>query len=306
MIKNRSSYYKTYHRYLSLNKSQKCILCQSKTTKVFLSWKKYKLYECNNCEAIFANIDLKQFSKSNFFSKNEVKKKDFYQEMVSTFNYRKKLFAPERYEYLKSKFKKLNKGFTVLDYGCGSGYFIEYLNSKGLKAKGIDLDMQAVEFCRNRDLDVNNHELNKEENNQYDLITMFDSIEHLYEPEQLFKFANKKLKKNGKILAYTPNIRSLSTQLMGADHNAFAVFDHVCFYNIKSLKYLASKTGFDVESIDFYGLDIKDYLQMRESKDKINYNAKLNDLLNLLQLVVDKSKISNHMRVIFKKIGNLK
>ena len=301
MLNNREKYYKKYKKFLNKKLSQNCILCGNKTNKAFLSWKEYILFECDYCGSVFPNINFKSFSKSDFFIDNSTKHDDFMLEMLNTFNYRKKTFGAERYEYLKSKYKRFNKNFSVLDYGCGSGYFIELLKNKKISAKGIDLDNNAVNFCKKRGMDVSNSELGDEKNNQYDLITMFDSIEHFHDPVSVFKTAHKKLREKGRILAYTPNIRSLSTYLMGTEHNALAVFDHVCLYNYKSLKYLANKSKFFIESIDYYGLDIKDYLQMKESKDNINYNKKLNDLSNLLQAFLDKSKQSNHMRIIFRK-----
>ena len=60
----------------------------------------------------------------------------------------------------------------------------------------------------------------------------------------------------------------LTGKLMGSDHNMFAVFNHLCFYNYNSLNYLVRKTGFKIVKIDYFGLDIKDYLQMIESKIK--------------------------------------
>lgn len=301
MLTNRDKYYKKYKKYLLEKTSHNCVLCGKKSKKIFLKWKKYRLYECNNCESIFPNIDLDAFADSDFFTNNPDRTKDFMQEMLKTFSYRKKLFGTERYEYLKSKYQKFKKGFKVLDYGCGSGYFIEFLKSKKIEVRGIDLDNNAVMFCKKRGMDVSNSDLFDEKNNEYDLITMFDSIEHFHNPIEVFNIAHKKLKKNGKILAYTPNIKSLSTYLMGTEHNVLAVFDHVCMFSEKSLYFLSQKTNFEIESIDYYGLDIKDYLQMKQSEDSINYNLNLNSLTNILQSFLDKSKKSNHMRIIFRK-----
>ena len=301
MLSNRNKYYKKYKKYLLKDSSHNCVLCGRKSKSIFLEWKKYRLFECNYCDSIFPNIDLDAFADSDFFTNNPDRTKDFMQEMLKTFSYRKKLFGTERYEYLKSKYQKFKKGFKVLDYGCGSGYFIEFLKSKKIEARGIDLDNNAVKFCKKRGMDVSNSDLFDEKNNEYDLITMFDSIEHFHKPIEVFNIAHKKLKKNGRILAYTPNIKSLSTYLMGTEHNVLAVFDHVCMYSEKSLKLLSRKTNFEIESIDYYGLDIKDYLQMKQSEDNFNYNKNLNSLTNILQSFLDKSKKSNHMRIIFRK-----
>lgn len=303
MLNNRDEYYKKYKKYLNTEESQSCVICKSKTKKIFLSWKKYRLYECEKCEVIFSNINLKKFQKSDFFSNNPLRYNDFYREMVKTFLYRKNQFGNERLSYLKEKIGKIRKNFKVLDYGCGCGYFIDLLKDKKIRAKGIDLDANAVNFCKNRSLDVSNNDIDAEKNNCFDLITMFDSIEHFHNPLETLKIANSKLKKNGYLLAYTPNIRSLSTDLLGANHNALAVFDHICFFNKKSIKYLAKKTNFKVVSIEYYGLDIKDYLQALSGNDDIDLVKKLNKFSNILQQFVDKSELSNSMRIIFQKIN---
>ena len=87
---------------------------------------------------------------------------------------------------------------------------------------------------------------------------------------------------------------------MGSDHNALAIFDHVCFYSSNSLRYLAKQTGYEIESIDFYGLDIKDYFQSLDFKNKINLNKTLNKFANLTQSIIDNQKLSNSMRIIFQ------
>tara|TARA_B100001121_G_C18665565_1_gene611141 strand:+ start:340 stop:1362 length:1023 start_codon:yes stop_codon:yes gene_type:complete len=301
MLNNRNEYYKKYKKYLNLNELQSCVLCKSKTKKIFLSWKKYKLYECLNCEVIFSNIDLSKFQNSDFFLNNPLRYKDFHREMVKTFSYRKRQFGNERLNYLREKIGKIAKNYSVLDYGCGCGYFIDLLKDKKIRAKGIDLDQNAVNFCKSKSLNVSNNDIDAESDNSFNLITMFDSIEHFHNPIETLKIANKKLKKNGLLLAYTPNIRSLSTDLLGADHNALAVFDHICLFNKKSLNFIAKKTNFRIISIEYYGLDIKDYLQALSSKENYDLVKKLNQFSNILQQFIDKSELSNSMRIVFQK-----
>ena len=68
-----------------------------------------------------------------------------------------------------------------------------------------------------------------------------------------------KLKKNKFCVIYTPNIHSLSYALMGSEQNTMLPFEHVCFFNKKSLEYLAKKTKFKIHSIETFGFDIMDY-----------------------------------------------
>ena len=301
MISNRDQYYIKYKKYLNTKKKINCHLCKKSKNKIFANYKKYVLRECLNCGVIFSNLDLKKFLFSDFFKSNDVKFKDFKQEMIKTFNYRKKNFGAERFKYIKKNIFPKNKNFTVLDYGCGSGYFLNVLKDNKIKCRGIDLDKNAVNFCKTKKLDATTSNLTEEPNNKYDLITMFDSIEHLHDPIRELKNVSKKLKKKSFILAFTPNIHSLSFELMGINHNMLAVFDHICFFNLKSLNYLCKKTGLKIKSIEFYGLDIKDYFQSLDFKNKINLNKTLNKFANLTQSIIDNQKLSNSMRIIFQK-----
>ena len=301
MISNRDHYYKKYKKYLNTKKKISCHLCKNNNNIVFANYKKYILRECLCCGVIFSNVNLTKFLNSDFFEINDVKFKDFKQEMVKTFDYRKKNFGSERLKYIKKNIFPKKKSFTVLDYGCGSGYFLSVLKDNKIKGRGIDLDKNAINFCRTKKLDATTSSLTKEPNGKYDLITMFDSIEHLYDPIKELKDVSKKLKKNSYILAFTPNIHSLSFELMGINHNMLAVFDHICFFNLKSLNYLSKKTGLKIKSIEFFGLDVKDYFQSVPSKHNMNLNKLLNKFDNLTQSIIDNQKLSNSMRIVFQK-----
>lgn len=298
-ISNRNQFYKQYNKYL--NKKQNiCHLCKNKKSELFLSFKKYQLRRCFKCGVIFSNINTEKFKESNFYNQKRVLK-DFKEEMIKTFNYRKKNFGLERLKYIKQKIP-INKNFKVLDFGCGSGYFISVLKENKIKNKGIDLDKSRIDFCKYKKLNAECSDIYDEKNNSYDLITMFDAIEHFYDPISTLKLAARKLKSKGHILAYTPNINSLSFELLRSDLNLLAVFRHLCFFNDLSLKYLCKKTNLKIKSIEYYGLDIKDYFQAIEYKEKIELNDKLKKFTNLTQAIIDKQKLSNSMRIIFQKV----
>ena len=301
MITQRNKVYSKLNKFLINTKNCFCLLCGSKKKKIFLNWKKYTLLSCMKCTAVYTNINFRKF-KSHHFHSNITKRKINEQEMVKTFNYRLNNFAHERIEYIRENIK-IKRNDIVFDYGCGFGSFLYALKEKNILSKGMDFDADSIKFCKSKKLDVTDSPLENEKNNSLKLITLFDVIEHLIEPISFLRTANKKLKKNGNILMFTPNIHSISGRLMGPDHNMFAVFNHLCFYNLKSLNYLVKKTGFKIIKIDYFGLDIKDYLQMLESKNKnIKLNKILNQISNTLQSVIDKSSLSNSMRVIIKKI----
>ena len=280
-----------------------CNLCGFKKGKLFLSWKKkYQLIKCKKCEAVSPNIsfkDEKKFIKAIYKNKDYIKKTFRY--LYKNYSYRKKKFGSERYEYCLKRLK-LGKKAKVLDLGCGMAYFVNYLNSKKIYAKGLEPNEAVADFCKtNLKLNVSSNNLLDEKNSEYDLITLFDVLEHLKNPAYYLKIINKKLKKNGYCVMYTPNIHSFAYALMGSNMQGILPFEHICFFNDKSTKYLAKKSNFKIHSIDTYGLDIMDYMLFKEFDDNKKYALTFKQMTELLQSILDKNRLSNHMRITFQK-----
>lgn len=302
LIVNKNFIYKKLKKYLTLRKKIKCLLCGTKLDykKVFYKWKNYKLLKCGKCGCICTNIDFDHF-KPEFFHNLAYKKKYIKKIIGKNFKYRFQNFGNERIKYIFDNIEFKSKKLNILDFACGYGTFLFALKKKNISSKGIDFDDDSIEFCRKLNLNVSKNSIDHEKDATYDLITLFDAIEHLHQPHFFMKKAIKKLKKNGHILLFTPNINSFSNILMGHEHNNFAIFNHVCFYNEQSIKYICKKYNLKLIKFDYYGLDIKDYFQKVEYENR-NFNQDiLNEFSNLAQSFVDYSKASNSMRIILKK-----
>jgi 2-polyprenyl-3-methyl-5-hydroxy-6-metoxy-1,4-benzoquinol methylase len=293
-------------KYKHLNKKDKdfsCILCGHKIGDQFLEWKEaeYKLFRCRSCDAVSPNISSCDDIYTESVYDTDVYVDKFMRETHAQYEYRKNKFGKERYKYTIDRLN-LGKGSKVLDIGCGAGYYIDVLKDNAIEYKGLEVADHFVEYCKSyHNLNVENSSLENEKNEEYDLITMFDVLEHLTDPVDVFHTIHKKLKPGGHCVAYTPNIFSMGYELMGAKQNTLLPFEHLCFFNKKSLGYLTEKTGFIVEKLEVRGLDIMDYLLLKEHEDGFNYTDKLQDLMNLLQAVLDKNKIGNHLRITFQK-----
>lgn len=51
-------------------------------------------------------------------------------------------------------FDYIPKGSQVLDVGCGSGYLMEKIKELGSEVIGVDINPEAVEYCRKKNLVV--------------------------------------------------------------------------------------------------------------------------------------------------------
>lgn len=277
-----------------------CPLCGGERKKKFLARGKYLLFDCLKCSLVSANVNVDKFDTQEAYDSKE-SGENTKRNILSTYNYRKKTYAVERLNYLLEKIKLHESKLKLLDVGCGSGYFIDHLKDKKIKYKGLELSNFLIDICRKKKLNVSNTDVSQEPNNYYNVVTMFDVLEHLVDPISFLKKLNQKIVRGGYILAYTPNIHSVAFLLMKEKQNLLSPFQHLCFYDKESLNFLAQKTGFNVHSIDYYGLDLTDYFLMKQYEDGFDYLSKISESIPILQAIIDKQKLSNHMRVIFKK-----
>lgn len=301
VLEYREKIWPLHHHRIKRPEDFKCILCGRNKGKLFLTWKrKYELYACPNCGAVSANITLPPTLLDDTYN-TDVYYEKFRREILKHFEYRKQTQGQERYRYIIERLRLNPRKVRLLDIGCGGGVFLSALKDQGVKARGLEINPAQVRYCQNIGLEVTGTPLSEELDRSYDVITMFDVLEHLSEPVATIREAQRKLKPGGYLIAYTPNIHSLAYRLMGNKQNTLLPFEHFCFYNPRSFKYLARRTGFNVHTIEVKGFDVMDYLLMKEYEDKYKYTDKLQDFMNLIQACIDELEMGNHYRITLRR-----
>jgi len=86
----------------------------------------------------------------------------------------------------------LERGATLLDYGCGSGHFVRYAREHGIQAEGYD--PYSPEFNDASVLD-----------GLYDFVTAQDVLEHVDDPRTLVDDLRNSVAAGGNIAISTPN-----------------------------------------------------------------------------------------------------
>jgi cyclopropane fatty-acyl-phospholipid synthase-like methyltransferase len=101
----------------------------------------------------------------------------------------------------------------VLDVGCGNGKVSAYLARSGAVVDGIEPTESRASVAANRVRYLSRVPVGEEDPNlldAYDVITFFDVVEHLAEPDYVLAWAATRLKPGGRIVASIPNSAHIS------------------------------------------------------------------------------------------------
>jgi 2-polyprenyl-3-methyl-5-hydroxy-6-metoxy-1,4-benzoquinol methylase len=101
-------------------------------------------------------------------------------------------------------------GAKMLDIGCGSGAFVAFARKAGREAFGIDFNAQEIDLGKVAfELDgylMTGDLLSMPDGwSDFDLITMFEVIEHLPNPKEVIVEVSRRLKKGGYLILSCPN-----------------------------------------------------------------------------------------------------
>jgi len=104
--------------------------------------------------------------------------------------------------------KRAGRSGRVLDIGCATGIFLEGMRSRGWKADGVELSEFAANYARERfHLSVTTGTLEEAgyPDNQFDLATMWDVLEHVPDPASTLAEIHRILKPGGWLVLSLPN-----------------------------------------------------------------------------------------------------
>ena len=134
--------------------------------------------------------------------------------------------------------------------GCGFGYFLNVLKERGITADGIEVSKEARDFAKkNYCLELipgdlitafKNGEIRE---NSYELITLWDVIEHFPDFNSQIKVISKLLKPGGFIALRTNNINSIEEKVLGPYFHSIKN-EHLFYFSPISLENIFSKYGF--------------------------------------------------------------
>lgn len=267
---------------------------------------------CDDCGTLYVNprplsedlITFYKTSKSAIFWIN-----DFFLPMSES--RREKIFKP-RAELIAKKIStcKIN---VLGDIGSGFGLFLEEMKKirPEIKCIAIEPSPDMAKICRSKGLNTIDKAIEdiNEIEERFDFLSAFELLEHLYEPQALFRNAYKMLKSSGLLLVTTLNCEGFDMQVLWEHSKNIYPPQHINFFNPRSLKKALENNGFYVEEITTPGrLDwnivenaIKDGIfQPERLWSNFSKNANQN-MKEGFQIFLSEYGFSSHMMAIARK-----
>ena len=143
----------------------------------------------------------------------------------------------------------------VLDVGCAAGYFLRVMQEKGWDGRGIEPSASIAAHAQ-RHLGERVFVGTLDEAlaadaalapGSFDLVTMWDVVEHVPDPQRLLRLAHGLLKPDGVLILETQNVASAFAGLLGRRWHHYKHREHLYHFGPTTVRALLEQAGFAVE-----------------------------------------------------------
>jgi len=230
--------------------ASQCPICKSEDSRDYqfngekrsypFNGKSFSYKVCNTCELIYSDPLPNEDDLNEFYGKH------FAYEAYERIKVFKKSQARSRADDLRGEFKLT--GFKrILDVGAGHGYFVEALGSKGDEALGFDISASPSLRQLTSGKVYYLPKIDALEEKDFDLITMWHTLEHVPRPYPFMEEVVKRVKPGGKVLVAVPNARAKGLKTSGYIWNWFQEpYIHPLHFNADNLGLFMEKNGMKV------------------------------------------------------------
>lgn len=208
----------------------------------------------------------------------------------------------KRYNELLDYFEQFRKTGKLIDVGCGIGYFLEEAKKRGWEVYGTEYTEEAIQICEGKGITMKKGKLNPAdfEAESFDIITNFEVIEHINNPQEEIQNFNQILRKGGLVYITTPNWNALLRYRLKAAYNVIVYPEHLSYYTPRTIKLLFKSKGFKSLKVLTTGISItrlktskgtsdQAYISETSDDEKLRNKIEGNKLLQLAKSTVNKS-----------------
>ncbi|WP_164848534.1 bifunctional 2-polyprenyl-6-hydroxyphenol methylase/3-demethylubiquinol 3-O-methyltransferase UbiG [Halobacteriovorax sp. HLS] len=269
-----------------------CYNCNHRNNSLYKEVGNYSLVQCRDCSLVY----LEEYPENLFdFIDNAKSEKtddvEFWS--VPDFIEKYKSIFDKYYEQRLERLRKFNyrDNSHVLDVGIGYGDWANKMVASGATVEGIDVSNKVVKYCvekYNLKATLESFEDYDISGKKFDLITMFDVLEHFKSPDLALKKAHEALSENGMIYIQVPNVLGFKIPL----NHGYGLPYHLWQFNKFQLFKILEKNGFEV--LDYW-TGIQGIIGYHDRGENHLLNRAIWSLANFF-------KVGNRIQVLARKI----
>jgi SAM-dependent methyltransferase len=226
-----------------------CQICNNNDHSSFMAVKdhlqrnKFHLIECNSCglvsiHPIPSDQKLSEYYRKEYYALPEKGIVGYLERKLNEAVFRTDLKHIERH----------SKRGKLLDIGSGNGYFLKFAKENNWQTLGVEMSPDASKYAREQKLEILNNSIEDVHlpKNEFEVITMFNVLEHMTNLNSILKKVRDSLKPNGLLVIEVPNIESLQKKVFKNYWCHLDVPRHIFHFKRKSFLRLVGKSGFNV------------------------------------------------------------
>jgi 2-polyprenyl-3-methyl-5-hydroxy-6-metoxy-1,4-benzoquinol methylase len=172
---------------------------------------------------------------------------------------------------------------AALEIGCGDGYMLHSLKQEGWQVVGIERTPEMAEFARtNLGLEVYSSGIQEIPSQiQFDLIILFQVLEHIADPVAMLKELTHRLTQDGKLIIGVPNFGSWQRKFAGKTWFHLDIPRHLIHFSPESLEMALQQVGMTIKTIRYASLEHDPYGWIQSI-----FNRMFNDKNRLTRLLM--------------------
>jgi len=159
----------------------------------------------------------------------------------------------------------------LLDIGCGTGLFLVVARRRGWSTFGVDDSAEATRYARDHfglEVRIGDFVDFAQEARAFDVITMWDIIEHARDPVGLLRAVGSCLEPRGLVALSTPNQRSILDVVAGllyrlsggrlvAPLEKFYIEQHFLYFTPHTLRSVLARANLSLAHIEYQLTDLR-------------------------------------------------
>lgn len=193
-----------------MNKSRLCILCEVQTS--------YKVIRKNYDSVTCSNFDIACCERCGLITtKYELPPEQlsqFYPSDYRNYSGAEQIAQSVIYRNLVKKWSNQYKPKTVFEIGFGRGEMLSLFQKRGVETSGCEMTQLQVDKLMEKEKIVTFVNLDNIPTKRYDLILLYNSLEHLLEIDEYMNFAVSRLNTEGVVIVTVPNFSSYQSRIL--------------------------------------------------------------------------------------------